>query len=169
MLLWLLIFLVGSGIIYSHTKTNADGFDYFLWGIGSFISVGIIIVIIIALFSVPAEANCPIYSAALNTSISGSFVLGSGSFNSEIDYVFYTKSSDGTLSLNTCDSNTTKIELSDNTSPKIIYYDKLFDTKGLCKTMLWPLNYTYTTESQKIIVPSSAITEQYNLNLNTLN
>ncbi|MFA5323207.1 MAG: hypothetical protein WC373_11095 [Smithella sp.] len=81
--------------------------------------------------------DTPIYSLRTNELVDGSFVLGSGSINSETYYIYYTQEADGAYSINQLKASECKIYLDRDTCGVLTKVWKKCDDENLVTHWGW--------------------------------
>ena len=96
-----------------------------------------------------------------NSYSSGSFVLGTGSFNSSMRYYFMTKNNDGGMNMEDIPSNSTTIYEKDS-DPTVIQYDTVF----VSPRTKWSLPRFVPRETKyDIIVPIGTVVKNLSIDL----
>lgn len=92
--------------------------------------------------------------------LSGSFILGTGDFETEYNYRYLTREEDGGIKMGKIDSNLAIIYEVDET-PRLEQHSPRFTNKIVEKIFITPLG----SDKYKIYIPPNSIMYEYNLEL----
>lgn len=111
------------------------------------------------------QGHTNLYSIQRETSINGSFFLGSGSLQGTTYYIGYLKDSEGFYHLAKFDTNVTSIKETNEFFPRYEHY-KNYECSKFSKVMLGfncMNTATNTPNTYKLYVPEGTIIQQYSL------
>jgi hypothetical protein len=133
--------LLGGLLVSIHEKRN---WNYMFMSILFFF--GLIVILSVPAMTLTAdsphyaqkyEENTTIYSLRTIDSISGSFVLGTGSVGSDTYYAYYTQASDGAYSINKLEADQVKIYMDRDSGGVLTKVWGKIDDENLAKHWGW--------------------------------
>lgn len=152
-------------LLTTHNNWGVGFMDVLFGAMMSFVSfVGLLILTAILTVAAPQEFifvnESSIYAIEFNSTVSGNFFLGSGSFSSKENYYYIGEYKEGKKIYNVSQNRAYIVE-DNNISPSVEVYETQFKNKWLRKN----IPNCHTREEYKFIIPENSIKYDYNIDL----
>lgn len=112
-------------------------------------------------YQVPVD---DIYSLSITTEVSGTFVLGCGSIDSNAYYTFYTKDSNNLYKMSKVGVDGTLIKLDSSQTPKLVKVVRMITEKPCTIFGGNESSREHDTGKRILVVPNNTIRQEYKVN-----